>query len=226
MKSSTRIAFIILAAVGFGAIVVLATLLLRPYSYHGMTFQSSQPAKDFILTGPDGRPVSLSDYRGKLVALYFGYTFCPDVCPTTLAELGQAVKQLGPKAEEIQVLMVTVDPERDTPERLAEYVSYFNPAFVIASPTKEGGSGEFSHATPLPPASRACRSGGRRRTPRPRAPSAAQNPPIAARRAWFRLPARTIAQPRDPRYRRTCERCLFSVSMLRSTNPVMILGWN
>lgn len=130
MKSSTRIAFIILAAVGFGAIVVLATLLLRPYSYHGMTFQSSQPAKDFILTGPDGRPVSLSDYRGKLVALYFGYTFCPDVCPTTLAELGQAVKQLGPKAEEIQVLMVTVDPERDTPERLAEYVSYFNPAFV------------------------------------------------------------------------------------------------
>ncbi len=130
MKSSTRIAFIILAAVGFGAIVVLATLLLRPYSYHGMTFQSSQPAKDFILTGPDGRPVSLSDYRGKLVALYFGYTFCPDVCPTTLAELGQAVKQLGPKAEEIQVLMVTVDPERDTPERLAEYVSYFNPTFV------------------------------------------------------------------------------------------------
>lgn len=130
MRPSARTALIILAAVGFIAIVVLAALLLRPYRYHGMAFEASQPAKDFTLVGPGGRAVSLSDYRGKLVVLYFGYTFCPDVCPTSLAELGQAMKKLGPKAADVQVIMITVDPERDTPEHLAEYMANFNPTFI------------------------------------------------------------------------------------------------
>jgi protein SCO1 len=137
MKPSQRTALIVLAAVAFIVIVILATVLLRPYRYHGMVFQSPQPAKVFTLTGPGGQPVSLSDYRGKLVVLYFGYTYCPDVCPTTLADLGQAMEKLGKKADGVQVVMVTVDPERDTPERLAEYVSFFNPTFAGLSGTPD-----------------------------------------------------------------------------------------
>jgi protein SCO1 len=69
--------------------------------------------------------------------LYYGYTFCPDVCPTTLAEVTKAVQALGKKAEDVQVLMITVDPERDTPERLAEYMAFFNPSFVGLSGTPD-----------------------------------------------------------------------------------------
>jgi protein SCO1 len=125
---------------GVAAVVLIvgaAFMFLRPYQYHGAVLQSPKPATDFTLTAAGGKPVSLSDYRGKLVVLYFGYTFCPDVCPTTLAEVTKAVQKLGKKAEDVQVIMVTVDPERDTPERLAEYMSYFNPNFVGLSGTPE-----------------------------------------------------------------------------------------
>ncbi|MGL4650383.1 MAG: SCO family protein, partial [Caldilineaceae bacterium] len=74
--------------------------------------------------------LSLSDLRGKWTALYFGYTFCPDVCPTTLADLNVMMGELGGRADEVQVAFVTLDPERDTPERLRAYLSAFNPAFV------------------------------------------------------------------------------------------------
>ena len=72
----------------------------------------------------------MADYRGKAVALFFGYTQCPDVCPTTLAALAGAMKLLGPDADRVQVLFVTVDPERDTPDLLAKYVPAFDPRFV------------------------------------------------------------------------------------------------
>ena len=130
MKPPLRSTLIVLAAAGFVLIVALATMLLRPYRFHGMELSTPQPAKDFTLTGPGGKPVKLSDFQGKLVVLYFGYTYCPDVCPTTLADLAQALQKLGKKADQVQVVMVTVDPDRDTPEHLAEYVSFFNPTFV------------------------------------------------------------------------------------------------
>ena len=79
------------------------------------------------LTDHTGRPRSLEDFRGKAVVLFFGFAQCPDVCPTTLAEISGALKQLGPAAERVQVLFVTVDPERDTPKVLAEYVASFDP---------------------------------------------------------------------------------------------------
>lgn len=77
-----------------------------------------------------GKPRRLEDWRGKAVVLVFGFTHCPDVCPTTLADIALAMKELGPQAERVQVLMVSVDPERDTPESLAKYVSAFDARFV------------------------------------------------------------------------------------------------
>ena len=118
----------------FSVFILLFTAFLasgcaKPYEFRGMVLQPSDPV-DFTLTAHTGEKVCLSDFRGKYVILYFGYTFCPDVCPLTLAELSQAMKILGDKAENVQVIMVTVDPERDTPERLANYVPSFHPSFI------------------------------------------------------------------------------------------------
>ena len=82
------------------------------------------------LTDHNGRPRSLADWRGKAVVVFFGFTHCPDVCPTTLADVSQAIKQLGPDAQRVQVLFVTVDPERDTKEALGKYVTAFDPGFL------------------------------------------------------------------------------------------------
>lgn len=104
---------------------------VRPYQFHGRVLQSPEPAPDFELTGPGGQRVRLSDFRGKIVLLFFGYTFCPDVCPTTMRDLGQAMRLLPPdKAKQVQVIMISVDPERDTPERINEYVRNFHPSFI------------------------------------------------------------------------------------------------
>ena len=82
------------------------------------------------LTDHAGKPRRLEEWRGKVVVLFFGFTHCPDVCPTTLAEISHAIKTLGPDAERVQLLMVSVDPERDTPESLAKYVTAFDPRFL------------------------------------------------------------------------------------------------
>jgi len=86
--------------------------------------------RDFKLTDHTGTPRTLADYRGKAVVLFFGYTQCPDVCPTTLAELAEVMKRLGPDADRVQVLFVTVDPDRDTQDLLSKYVPAFDPRFV------------------------------------------------------------------------------------------------
>jgi protein SCO1 len=86
--------------------------------------------RDFQLTDHNGKPRTLSDFRGKVVVVFFGYTQCPDVCPTTLSDLAAALQKLGTDANRVQVLFVTVDPERDTPELLSHYVPAFNPTFL------------------------------------------------------------------------------------------------
>ncbi len=101
----------------------------RPHTFHGTVIQSPDPSYDFTLTSVNG-DVSPSDYRGKIVLLYFGYTFCPDICPATLASVAQALRDMGTKAEDIQLIMVSLDPGRDTPEKLAEYVAHFHPSFI------------------------------------------------------------------------------------------------
>jgi protein SCO1/2 len=85
---------------------------------------------DFELTASGGTRISLKDYRGKIVIVFFGYTSCPDVCPTGLSTLKQVINKLGKDSEQLQVLLITVDPERDSAERLREYVTYFHPDFV------------------------------------------------------------------------------------------------
>lgn len=103
---------------------------LRPYAFHGTVLQSTQPVQDFSLVSMHGQQVKLSDFRDKIVLIYFGYTYCPDVCPTTLAEIKKAMGILGSAADEIQVIMITVDPERDTPAVLNAYMSQFDSRFL------------------------------------------------------------------------------------------------
>jgi protein SCO1/2 len=99
---------------------------------------NTQFGADFSLPDTSGKTRTMADFKGKVVVLFFGYTHCPDVCPLTMAELSQALQQLGPKdAQRVQVLFVTVDPERDTPELLAQYVPAFNPTFVGLRPAND-----------------------------------------------------------------------------------------
>jgi protein SCO1/2 len=95
---------------------------------------NTQFGSDFSLPDSSGKVRTLGDFKGKVVVLFFGYTHCPDVCPTTLAELAQTMQKLGDDAKRVQVLMVTVDPARDTPPILTEYVSAFSPSFVALRP--------------------------------------------------------------------------------------------
>jgi protein SCO1/2 len=90
--------------------------------------------KDFSLVDPDGKVRTLADFKGKVVVMFFGYTQCPDVCPTTLTEMQQVMTILGPKSDKVQVLFVTVDPQRDTAAILKQYVPAFDPRFLGLRP--------------------------------------------------------------------------------------------
>ncbi len=117
----------ILAALGAG--------LLSRFARAADTFRldewpASMPVTDFDLVDTDARPRRLSDYRGKVNLIFFGFTHCPDVCPAALVKLALVMKQLGSLADRVQVLFVTLDPDRDTPAALKSYVAYFDPRFV------------------------------------------------------------------------------------------------
>jgi protein SCO1/2 len=86
--------------------------------------------RELNLTDHNGKPRTLADFRGKVVTVFFGFTHCPDACPTTLAEMAQVMKELGADADKLQVLFITVDPERDTPQLLKQYVPSFHPSFL------------------------------------------------------------------------------------------------
>jgi protein SCO1 len=127
----TLLSFLLLAG------VACSSFAAEKQEFKGGLFDPPRPAPDFLLKGSDGSELRLSRYRGKVIALGFGYTYCPDVCPTTLADLAQARKKLGTAAKEFQVVYVTVDPERDTPERLRNYLVVFDKTFVGATGTPE-----------------------------------------------------------------------------------------
>jgi protein SCO1 len=105
-------------------------LASKPPSFNNTDVTGLDYAKDFSLPDHTGKQRTLQDFRGKLVVLFFGYTQCPDVCPTTMAEMAAVLKELGPSAKDVQVLFVTLDPERDTRELLAAYVPAFHPSFI------------------------------------------------------------------------------------------------
>ena len=125
------------AALIDGTVLVLVLLLAlvgwryRPYSFHGMVMKSAELAPNFVLTSSrTGEPVQLRDFEGQVVLLYFGYTTCPDVCPATLADIAEAFEMVGKRSDQVQLLWITVDPERDTPEKMEDYVNHFHPDFM------------------------------------------------------------------------------------------------
>ncbi len=120
-----------LAAVWAAALFALAGCQpAPPPAFQATDITGATFARDFRLTDHTGRQRTLADFRGKVVAVFFGYTHCPDVCPTTLADFAAALKLLGPDAARVQVIFVTLDPQRDTPEILRQFVPAFNPGFL------------------------------------------------------------------------------------------------
>lgn len=117
------------------ALLIASIALLAACDRSASTFQNiditgADFGKDFALTDASGAHRTLADYKGKVVAVFFGYTQCPDVCPTTMVDLADVMKRLGPDADKVQVLFITIDPERDTPALLSKYVPAFDPRFV------------------------------------------------------------------------------------------------
>lgn len=98
--------------------------------FHATNLTGAGFGQRLELPDHDGRPRSLAEFRGRAVVVFFGYTACPDVCPTTLARFAEALQALGPQADQVQVLFVSLDPERDTPERLKAFVPWFHPSFL------------------------------------------------------------------------------------------------
>jgi len=106
-------------------------------SFNAVDMTGADYAKGFALKDADGKARTLADFKGKVVVLFFGYAQCPDVCPTTMTEMAQVKQQLGKDGDKLQVLFVTVDPDRDTPEVMKAYMGAFDPAFVALIPTQE-----------------------------------------------------------------------------------------
>lgn len=133
MKGWMRMA--VVAVVGLMA--VLTGCKPNPASFHAIDLTGASYAQNFSLTDHKGQARGLIDFKGKAVVVFFGYTQCPDVCPTSLNELAQAKRLLGADGERLQGVFVTVDPERDTPELLKAYMANFDDSFVALVPSAE-----------------------------------------------------------------------------------------
>lgn len=118
------------AAVALASVVGLAGCQPQGAAFNNVDITGAQYAREFALTDHTGARRTLADYKGKVVVVFFGFTQCPDVCPTTMTDLVQVKQKLGPAGNDVQVLFITVDPERDTQQVLAQYVPGFDPSFV------------------------------------------------------------------------------------------------
>jgi len=130
--------------IGIGAILGIGITLLagwlfidQNYTYQGVLIDPPAPAADFELTDQNGQPYRLSDQGGKVILIFFGYTNCPDVCPLTLTEFKRIKEGLGDKAQDVHFVYITVDPERDTVERMKFYVGNFDPSFIALTSDRE-----------------------------------------------------------------------------------------
>ncbi len=113
-----------------GWVVMMGLASLRPYQLRGSVIDSSAPAPEIVLAATDGSTYSLRERQGRVVLIFFGYTSCPDVCPATLSEMREVRKALGERAADVDMLFITVDPARDSLERMGKYVSLFDPAIL------------------------------------------------------------------------------------------------
>lgn len=116
--------------------LVVGVLLLAPNSLSitsGTLLPTPRPVPDFALTGSDGAPYTRAQWLGHWNVLFVGFTSCPDICPTTFTTLKNVARALGPDAERVRFTLISVDPERDTPQRLQQYVQYFDPRFTAAT---------------------------------------------------------------------------------------------
>jgi protein SCO1/2 len=120
-----------------GVVMGVTILLPKTDTFRGTLYDPALPAPEISLVRDNGSSFQLSELRGNAVLLFFGYTSCPDVCPTTLSELRAVDESLGTNASKVKVVFVTVDPERDTPEVIQKYVSIFNPAFIGLSGSQD-----------------------------------------------------------------------------------------
>jgi protein SCO1/2 len=132
-----RSVILIIVGVILGLAVAAGAALARPYAVRGSYIDPPILAQDFVLTDGQGADWRLADQRGSLVLMFFGYTLCPDICPATLGTLKQVRAQLGAQASDVLVVFVTVDPQRDTPDRIGKYVTAFDPTFVALSGSEE-----------------------------------------------------------------------------------------
>jgi protein SCO1/2 len=138
LTRSQKIALYVVAAAAAACAIVVAILTRSDEpSIAGFVYPEPRVISPFKLAAQDGKPFDLESLKGKWTFVYFGYTYCPDVCPTTLAELARAKKLLDQAGLSAQYVFVSVDPQRDTPKRLAQYVAFFDPGFVGATGSDE-----------------------------------------------------------------------------------------
>ncbi len=128
--------------IGLSGLVVLilgaaAVFYPRPYTFRGARINPPTPAADFSLQDASGNTFQLSEQRGKVVLLFFGYTNCPDACPATMSVFKQVYTRLGSNAKNVDFVFITVDPRRDKPEVASQYAHSFNPAFIGLSGTEQ-----------------------------------------------------------------------------------------
>jgi protein SCO1/2 len=123
--------------IGLLLILLGVGFVLRPYTYRGTLIEPPLPMTDFQLIDQHGANFRLSDLKGKLVLVFFGYTYCPDVCPITLAEFKQVKTNLARQADKVRFVFITVDPQRDRPEVLAKHLQNFDAQFIGLTGTEE-----------------------------------------------------------------------------------------
>ena len=127
---------VLLVFLAGGLLFLYSVITQHPGTLHGTFLEPAEPIDGFELTS-GSKSIHTEMYEGKFVVLVFGYTFCPDVCPATMSRVARAIKQMDDEARNIQVLLVSVDPERDDANRVAEYAASFNPEFVGLTGTSE-----------------------------------------------------------------------------------------
>ncbi len=137
MKKSLFAGVLLVPLVALGAYFASRQAPLAEQGLRCGTFEPPREAPAFSLDGSNGTKLSLRDQAGKVVILEFGFTYCEDVCPVTLAHLTEVYKKLGSAARDVQLIYVTVDPDRDTPQRLREHLTAFNPSFLGATGTPD-----------------------------------------------------------------------------------------